>query len=166
MKDKSWVIDVKENMNGELYIELPEELMAEANLRIGDVLTWKPGDGQSFTLNKQETQWVLVETVQTFRHRYLVQTPVGKGEWALDTVTMNEAKEFSQKALDETIVSHRVIDKDSALALCREDNDYVGSWSDEQVADTFFTPIIDLEDYTSVVDAVFDDADNWNGKDF
>ena len=44
----------------------------------------------------KETEWVLVECVSTFRMRYMVEVPKDKSEYALDTVTMNEAKEFSQ----------------------------------------------------------------------
>jgi hypothetical protein len=94
-----------------------------------------------------ETQWVLVECVNTFRQRYMVEVPVGtddygndKSEWALDTVTMNEANEFSQQYLGETIVSHRIVSKEEALTLCDTDNDYTKSWDDEHKMKTFFTP--------------------------
>lgn len=92
-------------------------------------------------------QLVLVETVSMFRMRYVVEVPVGiddfgndKTLWALDTVVMGDAKEFSQKHLDETIVSHRVVSMDEALALCDEDNDYTASWPTEKKIETFFTP--------------------------
>ena len=94
-----------------------------------------------------ETQWVLVECVNTFRQRYMVEVPVGiddhgndKAEWALDTVTMQEAEEFSQEYLGETIVSHRVVTKEEALAICDKDNDYTKSWDEEHKLKTFFTP--------------------------
>lgn len=94
----------------------------------------------------KDTQWVLVEAISTFRTRYMVEVPIGvddygydKAEWALDTVTMNEAKEFSQKHLGETIVSHRVVSKKEALELCEIDNDYCKSWSKEQKLNSFFT---------------------------
>lgn len=93
-----------------------------------------------------QTQWVLVDTVSTFRERYMIEVPVGidnygkdKIDWALDTVTMEEAKEFSQKHIGELIVSHRVVTKEEALSLCDEDNDYTISWSEEQKINTFFT---------------------------
>jgi len=94
-----------------------------------------------------KTQWVLVEAISTFRERYMIEVPVGidtygkdKIEWALDTVTMQEAKEFSQEHIGELIVSHRVVTKEQALALCDIDNDYTSSWTDEQKINTFFTP--------------------------
>jgi hypothetical protein len=93
-----------------------------------------------------QTQWVLVETVNTFRQRYMVEVPIGtdnydkdKVEWALDTVTMEEAKEFSQEHIGELIVSHRVVTKEEALSLCDKDNDYTIAWSEEQKINTFFT---------------------------
>ena len=95
----------------------------------------------------KKTQLVLVETVSMFRMRYVVEVPVGtdhynndKSLWALDTVTMNEAQEFSQEHLSETIVSHRVVSKKEALALCDIDNDYTKSWSKDKKIETFFTP--------------------------
>jgi hypothetical protein len=95
---------------------------------------------------KEPTQWVLVECVSTFRERYMVEVPVGvdkygkdKTLWALDTVSMNEAKEFSQEHIGEQIVSHRVVTKEEALALCDKDNDYGSSWDEELKIQNFFT---------------------------
>lgn len=83
--------------------------------------------------------WVLVETVQMFRHRYVVEAPASNPEYALDDVTCETAKEFSQQHLGETIVSHRVISGAEALVLCDIDNDYCASWDDEHKIKTFFT---------------------------
>ena len=102
--------------------------------------------------NKEETQWVLVECVSTFRNRYMVEVPVGTDDydndktlWALDTVTMQGAKEFSQEYLGEQIVSHRVVTYDEALSLCDKDNDYVVSWDTETKVKNFFTTLADQE---------------------
>jgi len=96
----------------------------------------------------EETQLVLVECVSMFRMRYLVEVPVGtdnygydKKEWALDTVSMEEAKEFSQQHIGENIVSSRVISKEEALALCDQDNDYASSWPEEKKIEQFFTTV-------------------------
>lgn len=86
-----------------------------------------------------KTEWVLVEAVSMFRMRYMVEVPVGKSEYALDTVVMQEAKEFSQKFLDETIVSHRVLSKKDALELCDTDNEYCKSWDVSTKEKNFFT---------------------------
>lgn len=89
---------------------------------------------------KDETEWVLVDAMQTFRIRYMIEVPVGKSEWALDTVVCEEAKEFSQEWLGETIFSHRIISEKKALELCRKDNEIVASsWDDEQIKEAFFT---------------------------
>lgn len=100
--------------------------------------------------NKEETQWVLVDCVSTFRNRYMVEVPVGvdnygkdKTLWALDAVTMQEAKEFSQEYLGEQIVSHRVVTYDEALALSDKDNDYTVSWDNYTKVKTFFTTLTD-----------------------
>lgn len=87
----------------------------------------------------KETELVLVECVSMFRMRYMVEVPKGKSEWALDTVTMKEATEFSQEHLDETIVSHRIVTKKEALELCDQDNDYTKDWTKQKKIEIFFT---------------------------
>ena len=96
----------------------------------------------------EKTQLVLVECVSMFRMRYLVEVPIGtdnygydKKDWALDTVTMEEAKEFSQHHIGETIVSSRVLSKEEALTLCDQDNDYAKSWPEEKKIEQFFTTV-------------------------
>lgn len=84
-------------------------------------------------------KWVLVECISQFRMRYMVEVPEEHPEWALDTVTMNEAKEFSQDHIGEVIVSHRVLSQEEGLAVCDVDNAYCSSWTDEQKLNAFFT---------------------------
>jgi len=145
---KTWTLEVKEDPeNGDAILEFPDDLMEEAGWKEGDTLDWIDNKDGTWTLKKKEpTQWVLVECVSTFRERYMVEVPVGvdkygknKVDWALDTVTMNEAKEFSQEHLGEQIVSHRVVTKEEALALCDKDNAYCSSWDEETKIKNFFT---------------------------
>ena len=90
-----------------------------------------------------KTEFILVEAISQHRMRYLVEVPEGKTSWAEDTVTMEEAKEFSQKFLGEVIVSTRSISKKDAIKLFKEDNDYLKSWTDEQVIRSGFTILED-----------------------
>lgn len=146
---KSWTLEVKEDPeNGDAILEFPDDLMQEAGWKEGDTLEWIDNKDGSYTMKKKEpTQWVLVETISTFRHRYMVEVPVGidiyskdKSEWALDTVTMEEAKLFSQEHIGEQIFSHRVVSKEEALVLCDKDNAYGKSWDEETKMKNFFTP--------------------------
>lgn len=146
--NKSKIVTIEEDSEtGDLMLPIPEDMLKELGWNIGDTLDWQDNENGSFTLSKKkETQWVLVECVSTFRERYMVEVPVGidkygkdKSEWALDTVTMEEAKEFSQEYLGEQIVSHRVVSKKEALALCDKDNDYGKDWSEETKIKNFFT---------------------------
>ena len=99
----------------------------------------------------EETQLVLVECILQYRIRYVVEVPAGHSAWALDTVTMEEAKEFSQLSLGETIISHRLVSRDEVLKLCDEDNDYCLSWTDEEKLDGFVTTdnddLMDFNEY-------------------
>ena len=83
--------------------------------------------------------WVMVETVSQFRQRYMVEAPADHPEYALDDVTCETAKEFSQHWVGETIMSHRVVSKEEALKLCDEDNSYCSSWDDDKKVSVFFT---------------------------
>jgi hypothetical protein len=147
MENKSWIITLeKDAETGDLILPLNDEILAETGWQTGDTLDWIDNGDGSWTMRKKETQWVLVEAVSTFRERYMVEVPIGtdrygkdKTLWALDTVTLNEAKEFSQEHLGETIVSHRIVTEEEALKLCDVDNDYAKAWNDQLKKKTFFT---------------------------
>lgn len=83
--------------------------------------------------------WVMVDTIFTYRMRYCVEAPTEHPEYALDTVTCEDAKEFSQLPLGEMITSHRVVTEEEALQMCDVDNDYCASWGQELKKKTFFT---------------------------
>lgn len=134
-----YVLDVKENEDGEAFIELPPELCEAQGWKEGDNLDWTDNGDGSWTLSKKDTEWVLVETVSMFRQRYMVEVPKGKAEYALDTVVCEDAKEFSQEHLTETIVSHRVVSYGEAIKLCDSDNDYTKSWDEPAKVAAFFT---------------------------
>jgi antitoxin component of MazEF toxin-antitoxin module len=138
-------LEVFTNEDGDAVVQLPDQMIQDLNWKEGDELKWDIEEDGTVILSKIEksvnTEWVLVETVQMFRHRYCIEVPIGKAEWALDTVTMEEAKEFSQLHLGETISSHRVISEEEAVKLCYSDNDYLKSWTPEKIKTAFFTPM-------------------------
>jgi hypothetical protein len=90
----------------------------------------------------EETEWVLVEALSQFKTSYMVEVPKGKAEYALDTVVMEEAEEFSQEHLRPTdiVLGYRVVSKEEALALCDERNEYATEWTDDLKIKNFFTP--------------------------
>jgi hypothetical protein len=146
--NKTWTLEVKEDPeNGDAILEFPDDLMQQAGWKEGDTLDWIDNKDGSWTLKKKEpTQFVLVECVSTFRQRYMIEVPVGidqygkdKSEWALDTVAMEDAKEFSQEHIGEQIVSHRIVTKEEALGLCDKDNEYGKDWDEETKMKNFFT---------------------------
>jgi hypothetical protein len=140
MTDKSWTLDVKENEDGDKYIELTDEILELSNFKIGDNLEWTDrGDGSWSLKKKEEKTWALVEAVHTFRMRYVVEVPAEHPEYALDTVTMDAAKEFSQEFIGQQIMSHRVISEEDALKLCDVDNYYCAKWDNQKKIETFFT---------------------------
>lgn len=111
-----------------------------------------PSLGKEFVFERKmpNTSIVLVETVSLVRVRYLVETPSASIDFALDTVSFNEAKEFSQNWLGETITSHRAVSKKEALELIRAEHARCSSWTDEEKIKTFVTPWKDSDNGTFV----------------
>ena len=96
------------------------------------------------------SKFVLVEAISQFRQRYVIEVPDNHNDgeypctaeqWAADTVTSEEVKEFSQYWLGETIVSTREISKEEIVPLCDKDNEYCSSWDDEKKLEVFVTPV-------------------------
>lgn len=109
----------------DVAIELPDDIVEHLGLKEGDVLDWTVNDDGSIFLRKKvidDNVLVMVECIQTFRTRYVVEAPKDHPEYALDTVAMQEAPEFSQEYLGETIVSHRIVSEQEALQTYLEDN--------------------------------------------
>jgi len=88
---------------------------------------------------KEGSVWVMVEAIQSYRMRYMVEAPATNPEYAMDDVTCEDAKEFSQLALPEVITSHRVLTEEEAITLCDIDNDYGVEWTVDQKINAFFT---------------------------
>ena len=139
MENKYTVTLIEDSETKDLIMPFPEGMCDDLGWEIGDSLNWTQLPNGTLSLTKIDTDWVLVDCVSTYRMRYMVQVPKGKSEWALDTVTMEEAKEFSQEHIGEQIVSHRVVTKKEALKLCDQDNDYGSSWDKETKMKNFFT---------------------------
>ena len=80
--------------------------------------------------------YVIVTTVQTFRHRYCIPVSACHTEdprvGARDEVTMEAVKEFSQEHLGEQIVDSKLMTQEETLRLFNEDNPYLRSWTTEQ----------------------------------
>lgn len=86
----------------------------------------------------------IVETVSIFHMKYLVEAD--EESHAMDTVVMQDAglKEFSQKHVDENILSSRLVTKKDVLKEFDKDNDYLKEWTNNQK----FQSTINKVDYT------------------
>lgn len=141
--------DVKieyDTVNDEHILVIGEETLKKLGWSEGDTVKWTIHDDDSVSLTKvEEKELVLVECISSYRIRYVVEVPKGKAEYALDTVTMNQAKEFSQHWLGEQIASHRVIDENEYFATFDEDNAYLSKWDADQKK-KMITPITKDDD--------------------
>lgn len=143
---KRFTATVQQDENGELFLPLPQEMLDELNWVEGDKLKWVDNYNGSFTMLKVPTlprKLVLVETVSSFRHRYVVELPEGKESWALDTVVMDECEELSQKHLDNLIVSHRTVTKEEVQKMFNDDNEMQTQWDLQKIYDNYVTKIDD-----------------------
>jgi len=86
-----------------------------------------------------KTAWVLVESISQYVTKYVVECPIDFPEYALDTVNNQEAKEFSQHYVGESILSYQVVDQKDAIAQCDVDNEYYSQNSIESKISAFFT---------------------------
>lgn len=138
---------LEEDENGNLCLNLDDETLNAVGWKIGDTITWTDNKDGTFTLMKKKTKYVLVDAIQTFRMRYVVElNESDPSEYAADTVVMNEATEFSQKFLDEQILDFRDISHDEMIALCDRDNDYAKSWDESQKVKVFVTSLEDQDE--------------------
>jgi len=141
--DKTWTLKLQEDPEtGESIVEFPPELLKSMGWKEGDDLSWQVETDGVITLNKvEETEWVLVEALSQFKSSYMVEVPKGKTEYALDTVVMENAKEFSSEHLRPTdiVINRRVVTKEEALALSDDRNPYSASWDEDTKIANFFT---------------------------
>ena len=92
------------------------------------------GKADSYTywseVKEMEKKLYLVETVSMFRMRYVVEAR--EEGHAMDEVVCemgnHEFQEFSQKHIDEVIVSTRELSATDYMNLFDADNDYLKSW--------------------------------------
>jgi hypothetical protein len=88
-----------------------------------------------------EHDYVVVTTIQTFRHRYVIPKSrlqelnaeaVADVTWATDSVVCENVKEFSQMHLGETILDVSDVTTEEALQLFDIDNEYLSGWTREK----------------------------------
>ena len=129
---KSWTLPIKENENGEMYIELNDEILEGSGFKIGDTLNWKDLKDGSYSLTKAESDLYLVEGISMFHMKFVVRAK--EAEHACDEVVMDDGslKEFSQKHVDFNVLGARKISQEEYLELFNKENAYLSSWIDDE----------------------------------
>ena len=137
------IVRLEQDENGDLILPLGDELCESVGWKIGDTIVWKDNEDGSWTMSKKPTtKIVLVDALVSYRMRYAVELAEDSPEsWALDTVTMAQAAEFSQECLGEQIVSHRVITEAEFLQQFDKDNSYLAGWTAEKKFDSALTQL-------------------------
>lgn len=144
------------------YVEIPAAIALEMGMiPDADTLTtniqnndnsffWDRNEDSTWTLKREtprqtETQWVLVETINMVKNVYMVETPINKSDWALDSVVMQEVPFFIQYNLGETIVSDRVTSPAEAVQMFRKEHPEYEHTDDATIMHENFTFLEDLE---------------------
>lgn len=99
-------------------------------------------------------RYVLVDAISQFRMRYVVEipenveNPTEEGlypctpiQYAEDTVTCGDVKEFTQKHIGESILDSREVTLDEAFKIFRSEEPYFDKWTDKQIYRSCITPI-------------------------
>lgn len=95
------------------------------------------GKSDSYTywseVKEMEKKLYLVETISMFRMRYVVEAREEghASDEVVCEVGNHEFQEFSQKHVDEVIVSTRELSATDYMNLFDTDNDYLKSWTDK-----------------------------------
>jgi hypothetical protein len=106
-------------------------------------------------------KYVVVDTVATYRMRYVVSMEELQGEnpaypvdaeWACDSVTCEEVEEFSQKYLGEQIIDHYVVDENAIIDTFDKDNDYLSEWTRDQKLEHIRCSLIHNKDNGDIYD--------------
>jgi hypothetical protein len=138
MENKTYTATVDfDEETGEYVIPLPPDMCDELGWNTDDVLEWSLDEATGNIILSKKKKYFLIEAVSTFRMRYVVEQP--NAEYAMDTVAMEEAKEFSQEHIGEQIISARQVSESEIIEICDIDNSYVKSWTDEQKFRSFVT---------------------------
>lgn len=94
----------------------------------------------------------LVDTVSSFRNSYMIRC---KDEThAADTVTLEEADEWSQEWLGESISRVREISEEDYERLFDKDNDYLKDWDLEKKKSLIHT--VDYDDLEPGINPIAD----------
>ena len=132
-------VKLKKDKSGNLILPLGDEVMKEVGWEIGDTIEWSDNGDGSWTMSKKvKTKLVLVDTVSSFRIRYVVEVPEDASEEiAHDFVLNGDPKELSQVHTKEEVVGSRVVTDKQYLKVFDSDNEYLSSWTDEMKLDKF-----------------------------
>lgn len=125
----------------DVILPLPQEVIDTLGLKEGDTLNWSENKDGSFTMTKQKTKLVMVESIQSFLLTYVVEVPEDHPEYALDTVVCDgdELIEFDQSFLGSLIGSHRVVSEEEVIKRYREGNIFHQEMSDADILERCVT---------------------------
>ncbi len=147
-----YTIPVELDSHGDAFITLPDDVIKATGLTVGDDVDWSDNGDGTWTLTKREVpevpevpevnqaperEYVLIETLLTYRLRYVVEVPVGQDEHIIPSLELSELKEFSQRPLEEQISSYRTISNENVISLCDGDNGPYFDWTDEKKLEIF-----------------------------
>ena len=88
---------------------------------------------------KKKKEYVMVETLLTYRLRYVIEKESDNNIKAINAIMRGDAMEFDQKPLDEIVLSVNPITKKDAIKEFRKSNPSFAQWSDKMIAKNHIT---------------------------
>lgn len=117
-----------------LILPIGEAVMAELGWVVGDTIEFAPREDGSIVLSKKKAEkvYVMIDTVSSFKTRYVYLVDSDKTYKALDDVSFgDDPSEFSQEHAGETIVGWDVMSKEQILEAFDKENAFASAWSRE-----------------------------------
>ena len=90
---------------------------------------------------KVKTEWVMVETLLTYRLRYAIEVPKGSSSsFAISKIQNGDVIEFDQKPLEEIVLNIKETTKQDAIKEFRTTcSPCFNKWTDDQIAKNHLT---------------------------
>jgi hypothetical protein len=133
-----YILDVRADEDtGECYLRLPEEVLTKSGFKVGDSIKWVDNDDGSWSIVKMEEtlNYYVVDVLSSFRNRFVVKAKSLQDAHYEVALRENDSEftEFSQKHLGTNIIDGFEVSHNDLIKMNKQDNDYLSSWSDEQV---------------------------------
>lgn len=130
------IVKLEQDENGDVILPLSEEICNQLGWSIGDKLSFKLLEEGKIEIIKSDSKeeskkkLVMVETISSFRMRYLIEVDENSSDEKVKDFVKNqieegfpELKEFTQSHVGEIVIGQRDVSENELKNLAQEDGD-------------------------------------------